>query len=59
MDHGAHLTWVGISAEELEDGTYNDTHIQIGLNLLYERGSLTGARLSELLTVLDRMAGEL
>lgn len=58
--------WIGISVEEAEDGTYNDTHMQIGINRLWEgrKSDLrlragAGARLCRLLNALDRIAGEL
>lgn len=57
--------WVGISIEELEDKVYNDTHIQMGLNRLWELRQVEplrnvfGSRLSYLLGPLDRIAGEL
>lgn len=57
--------WIGMSIEEIEDKVYNETHIQMGLDRLWEqrhKGPLRqvyGARLSYLLNALDRLAGEL
>lgn len=57
--------WVSLTVEEVEDETYNDNHVQIGLDRLWEQSHTEplrqafGARLSYLLNALDRLAGEI